>query len=198
MLGKYLNGYGDPTMTPTTAPVPPGWSDWHVGSNGYPEFNYILNLNGKVDVLRRPDRTLRSDRPPDNYGVDVLGSAARSFIKNRKGKPFALEVATFAPHAPYTPAPRNAYDFPGLTEPRDPSFNTHNEPADVAGAAPARALTAARSPRSTRPTASARRRSRPSTSCWPTSRRRSPRSTWQTTPTSCSAPTTATTWASTD
>ncbi len=37
-----------------------------------------------------------------------------------------MEVATFAPHAPYTPAPRNANDFPGLTEPRDPSFNTNN------------------------------------------------------------------------
>ena len=37
-----------------------------------------------------------------------------------------MEVATFAPHAPYTPAPRNANDFPGLKEPRDPSFNTNN------------------------------------------------------------------------
>jgi N-acetylglucosamine-6-sulfatase len=37
-----------------------------------------------------------------------------------------IEVATFAPHAPYTPAPRNANDFPGLQEPRDPSFNTNN------------------------------------------------------------------------
>lgn len=37
-----------------------------------------------------------------------------------------VEAATFAPHKPYTPAPRNANDFPGLTEPRDPSFDTNN------------------------------------------------------------------------
>jgi N-acetylglucosamine-6-sulfatase len=37
-----------------------------------------------------------------------------------------MEVATFAPHAPYTPAPRNACDFPGLKEPRDPSFDANN------------------------------------------------------------------------
>jgi N-acetylglucosamine-6-sulfatase len=37
-----------------------------------------------------------------------------------------MEIATFAPHIPYTPAPRNSHDFPGLTEPRDPSFNAPN------------------------------------------------------------------------
>ena len=45
MMGKYLNGYGEPTMT---THVPPGWSDWHVGGNAYPEFNYDLNENGTV------------------------------------------------------------------------------------------------------------------------------------------------------
>jgi N-acetylglucosamine-6-sulfatase len=35
-----------------------------------------------------------------------------------------LEVATFAPHAPYTPAPRDVDDFPGLTAPRGPAFDT--------------------------------------------------------------------------
>src|SRR3954471_10349375 len=30
MLGKYLNGYGGPVMSRVTAPVPRGWSDWHV------------------------------------------------------------------------------------------------------------------------------------------------------------------------
>jgi N-acetylglucosamine-6-sulfatase len=116
MLGKYLNGYGDP-MNPETAPVPPGWSDWHVSnSTGYAEFNFLLNDNG----------TVNSYNGPDNYGVDVLNSDAQSFINRSAGNPFAVEVATFAPHAPYTPAPRNANDFPGLTEPRDASFNTNN------------------------------------------------------------------------
>jgi N-acetylglucosamine-6-sulfatase len=34
-----------------------------------------------------------------------------------------IEIATFAPHAPYTPAPRDADAFPGLRAPRTPAFN---------------------------------------------------------------------------
>jgi N-acetylglucosamine-6-sulfatase len=116
MLGKYLNGYGDP-LNPTSAPIPPGWSDWHVSnSSGYAEFNFKLNDNG----------TYKTYRGPENYGVDVLNSDAQAFINRSADKPFAIEVATFAPHAPYTPAPRNENDFPGLQQPRDPSFNTDN------------------------------------------------------------------------
>jgi N-acetylglucosamine-6-sulfatase len=117
MLGKYLNGYGDPKMTKATAPVPPGWSDWHVSnSTGYAEFNYYLNDNGTYDYYTGQNK----------YGVDVINADAQSFIKQNASKPFMVEAATFAPHAPYTPAPRNANDFPGLTEPRDPSFNAQN------------------------------------------------------------------------
>ncbi len=116
MLGKYLNGSGDP-LNKHTAPVPPGWTDWHVSnSTGYAEFNYFLNDNG----------VFRKYTGPSNYGVDVLNSDAQSFIRRSAAKPFAVEVATFAPHQPFTPAPRNANDFPGLTEPRDPSFNVNN------------------------------------------------------------------------
>jgi arylsulfatase A-like enzyme len=35
-----------------------------------------------------------------------------------------LELATFAPHSPYTPAPRDYGEFPGLRVPRTPAFNT--------------------------------------------------------------------------
>jgi len=117
MLGKYLNGYGDPTITAAAGPVPPGWSDWHVSNTtGYAEFNFDQNDNGVVHHYAGTD----------NYGVDVLNADAQAFIRRSAGKPFALEVATYAPHQPYTPAPRNANDFPGLTEPRDPSFDTNN------------------------------------------------------------------------
>jgi arylsulfatase A-like enzyme len=34
-----------------------------------------------------------------------------------------LEIATFAPHGPSTPAPRDANEFPGLTAPRGPAFD---------------------------------------------------------------------------
>ena len=133
MLGKYLNGYGDPwgasgakvkrkrlrltRPSSQTFPVQPGWSDWHVANRtGYAEFNYWLNDNG----------TFKFHSGPDSYGVDVLNADAQAFIKRSAAQPFAVEVATFAPHAPFTPAPRNADDFPGLKEPRDPSFDTNN------------------------------------------------------------------------
>jgi N-acetylglucosamine-6-sulfatase len=138
MLGKYLNGYGDPwgntgtkvkgnkknRPAPDAAafPVAPGWSDWHVANGtGYAEFNYWQNDNGTFDF----------HRGKASYGVDVVNDEAQSFIRQHATSPFMVEAATFAPHKPYTPAPRNANDFPGLTEPRDPSFdaNTTNPPA---------------------------------------------------------------------
>jgi len=74
----------------------------------------------------------------------VLAGKGSTFIANSAAakKPFLLEVATFAPHAPYTPAPRDAGDFPGLTAPRGPAFNTlpTNAPPWLAGRTP---LTAA-------------------------------------------------------
>jgi N-acetylglucosamine-6-sulfatase len=126
MLGKYLNGYGDPAMTPVTAPKPRGWDDWHVSNlSGYQEFNYVLNDNGTPNAYGGPSAACKPSPPHDDYGVDVLARDALDFVKRRT--PFALEVATFAPHEPYTPAPRDACDFPGLHEPRDASFNAQNE-----------------------------------------------------------------------
>ena len=130
LLGKYLNGYGDKgsglfvpsgradKMTKANAPIPPGWSDWHVSNNtGYEEFNYYLNDNGVFDFYPYGLGT---------YGVDVLNHFAQKFIQKNTRSPFFVEAATFAPHSPYTPAPRNAKDFPGMTEPRDPSFGAQN------------------------------------------------------------------------
>ena len=68
---------------------------------------------------------------PDK-GVDFINGAAQA------GNPFLLEIATFAPHAPSTPAPRDAQDFPGLKVPRTPAFNAQNTnpPAWLAGRPP--------------------------------------------------------------
>jgi N-acetylglucosamine-6-sulfatase len=124
MMGKYLNGYGQVAghLADGTAPdvppsyVPPGWNEWDVGGFGYPEFNYTLNENG---VLRR-----YGHRPAD-YLTDVLARKGVSFIDTaaRSHRPFFLELATFAPHYPYTPAPVDRRDFPGLRAPRPPSFD---------------------------------------------------------------------------
>ena len=111
LMGKYLNGY-QPTDDP-----PPGYDEWDVAGNGYPEFNYTLNQNGITQSYGHAAR---------DYLVDVLSTDAAAFIRTSAsaGKPFFLEVATFAPHKPYTPAPRYAHAEPNLTYPRTPAYDT--------------------------------------------------------------------------
>ena len=83
--------------------MPPGWSEWDVAGNGYAEFNYNLNENGRL---------VHYGNRPRDYLTDVAG--ARKGVRLHQpgrpgaGTPFMLELATFAPHAPYTPAPRDA------------------------------------------------------------------------------------------
>jgi N-acetylglucosamine-6-sulfatase len=118
MMGKYLNGYQPAATLGGTQPyVPPGWDEWDVAGTGYPEFNYNLNENHTV---------VHYGSRPEDYLTDVLAAKGSAFIAKSAAahKPFLLEVATFAPHAPYTPAPRDVNDFPGLTAPRGPAYNT--------------------------------------------------------------------------
>lgn len=110
MMGKYLNGY-----QPTQNQKDPGWSDWAVAGDGYPEFDYDLNQNGTV---------AHYGSDAGDYLTDVLHGFAVDYVVPAN-VPFALEVASFAPHAPYTPAPQdlNTHDA-GL--PTNPSFNVPN------------------------------------------------------------------------
>ncbi len=116
MMGKYLNGY-----EPSSLFNPAGWNDWHVAGEGYAEFNYGLNENGKLVHFGGPANR-------SNYLTDVLADRGAAFINRAADaqKPFLLEVATFAPHAPYTPAPRDAGHFPNLAAPRTASFDKNN------------------------------------------------------------------------
>jgi N-acetylglucosamine-6-sulfatase len=90
-----------------------------VAGNGYPQFNYNLSENGKV---------VHFGSDPNAYLTDVLARRGSKFIDRATGKrkPFLLEISTFAPHSPYTPAPRDAEDFPGLQAPRTPAFDEAN------------------------------------------------------------------------
>ncbi|WP_103347785.1 sulfatase [Amycolatopsis sp. CA-128772] len=111
MMGKYLNGYD-----PKTDAVPPGWNEWDVAGNAYGEFDYDLNENGTLKHY---------GKNPEDYLVDVMAGKAAQFVSTSAAAhaPFAIELATFAPHGPYTPAPRDADAFPGLTAPRGPAFD---------------------------------------------------------------------------
>ncbi|MBV1853673.1 sulfatase family protein [Catellatospora tritici] len=132
MMGKYLNGYlpGD-TQGGSLPYVPPGWSDWRVAGNGYPEYDYDLNENHTV---------VHYGSSPADYLTDVVSGKGRAFIRDSvaAGKPFLLEIATFAPHGPFTPADEDLNDFPGLTAPRTPAFNKlpANAPSWLAGNGP--------------------------------------------------------------
>jgi N-acetylglucosamine-6-sulfatase len=109
MMGKYLNGY-----LPKNKTVPPGWTEWDVAGNGYPEYNYNLLENGRIQHYGH------------DYLTDVVSAKAANFITASAAakKPFLVEVATFAPHAPYTPADEDKDKFTGLTAPRTAAYDT--------------------------------------------------------------------------
>jgi arylsulfatase A-like enzyme len=143
LMGKYLNGYkpngaiaglgtgataGDGASVAVSAQadsqVPPGWSEWDVAGDGYPEYGYHMNSDGRVRAY--------GYRPRD-YLTNVIARKGLAFIDGaaRRRRPFMIELATFAPHSPYTPAPRDYGTFPGVRAPRTPAFNAigSDEPA---------------------------------------------------------------------
>ncbi len=110
-FGKFLNGYDIHKH-----PVPPGWDEWTVASNGYSEIagSYrITNVHHKGAG--------KHITKPDSYLTDYVGGAARDFTDRAHNahQPFFLELSTFAPHGGvsgskteprFPPAPR---DRPG-------------------------------------------------------------------------------------
>jgi N-acetylglucosamine-6-sulfatase len=129
-MGKYLNGY-----LPKDLYTPPGWTEWYGAGDAYGEYNYNLNENGTLVHYGNTDA---------DYLTDVVGAKGKSFIKRQAAanKPFLLEVSTFAPHGPFTPARQDLDKFPGLTAPHTPAWDTlpTNAPTWLAGNGP---LTAA-------------------------------------------------------
>jgi arylsulfatase A-like enzyme len=132
MMGKYLNGYLPAAHVDGPTPyVPPGWTEWDVAGNAYSEFNYNLNENHRV---------VQYGSSPADYLTDVISSKASAFIdaSAEAHRPFMIEVATFAPHSPYVPAPQDAKSFPGLKAPRTPAYDTlpSDPPSWLAGRTP--------------------------------------------------------------
>ncbi|MGA7193141.1 MAG: sulfatase [Anaerolineales bacterium] len=125
LYGKYLNGYPD---ADNRSYIPPGWTDWlsPVKGTPYKEFNYTMNDNSKFED---------HGQGKNDYMTDVLSQKADDFIRASASDshPFFLYLATYAPHEPAVPAPRDANLFSNLEAPRTPSFNE----ADVSDKPPA-------------------------------------------------------------
>ncbi|MDX6583166.1 MAG: N-acetylglucosamine-6-sulfatase [Solirubrobacterales bacterium] len=113
-VGKYLNDYGldDPEH------VPPGWSEWRAllepTTQNY--FDYDVNENGVVTHY---------GTAPEDYKTRVIGHQAVDAVRHaaRGNRPLFLYVGFNAPHAPSTPAPRDAGSLAGVSAPRTPAFN---------------------------------------------------------------------------
>jgi N-acetylglucosamine-6-sulfatase len=114
LMGKYLNSYRT-----TSGYVPPGWTDWVGSDRVYDGYNYDLNEDGDISY---------HGWEPVDYVTDVLARKGQNFVEDAAGKdlPFFLELATYAPHKPYTPAPRHLQLFPQLRAPRGPAFDQPN------------------------------------------------------------------------
>lgn len=116
LIGKYQNGFPD-NLAPTY--IPPGWSYWAAavqrGDTPYRQFNYKLNVNGKL---------VSYGSSAAAYGTDVYAGKAVEFIRQSAsaGKDFFLFLSLFAPHSPSIAAPRHAGLFPDAAVPRTPSF----------------------------------------------------------------------------
>jgi N-acetylglucosamine-6-sulfatase len=127
LVGKYLNHYPFHRLPY----VPSGWDRWVAKMNvsggttyyGYPFIDQGVSLT-------------TSDAPQD-YSTDLLASRAVDFLRTAPPeRPYFLEFAPSAPHAPVTPPPRDAGAFAGVRLPRPPSFdeaNVSDKPAWIRG-----------------------------------------------------------------
>ncbi|MGH3470457.1 MAG: sulfatase family protein [Nocardioidaceae bacterium] len=117
MMGKYLNGYQPANSYLGQVPyIPPGWSAWDVADgHGYNEYGYTLAVGHQLGQW---------GSAPRDYLTSVLNTKAHEFVaaSARAKRPFMLELATFAPHLPFVPAPQDVHKFPGLKAPRSGSF----------------------------------------------------------------------------
>ncbi len=121
LIGKYLNGY---PASKGISHVPPGWTFWaaRAGTASAGEeqdslyYNFRLSLNGKEE---------KHGTAPTDYSTDVYKGHALSFLDTALASdaPFFLYFSPSAPHAPHTPAPRHTGLYPGLTGPKDASYN---------------------------------------------------------------------------
>jgi N-acetylglucosamine-6-sulfatase len=111
LIGKYINGY-----TGEDVYVPSGWDRWFAFSGAGSYFRYPIfdDVRGHV----------RYGSSPEDYSTDVIRRQAVSFIRTApEGAPLFLVVTPFAPHAPFTAAPRDDGDFASAPVALGPAVN---------------------------------------------------------------------------
>ncbi len=114
LVGKYFNGYN------TLSYRPVGWDRWvafEAKSIGY--YNYRLTIDGSVQSY---------GGTASNYSTDVLaGHAVNTINTTPIDTPLFLYFTPYAPHSPFTPAPRHA----GMFSAYKPSMPPNLAEADV-------------------------------------------------------------------
>ena len=192
MMGKYLNGYmpGN-AVDGRRLYIPPGWNEWDVAGNGYGEFNYNLNQDGQL---------VHYGLQPQDYLTDVVGGRAVSFINGGRRRRSAVRPGggdVRPARALHAGAAQRAATSPAWARPADPRSTTRtpDAPRWLSGHAPLSPQQINQIDTAFRKRAQSVRGGRRHDRR--TSRPRCGRAAWPTTPTSSSAPTTATTWAST-
>jgi N-acetylglucosamine-6-sulfatase len=113
-VGKYLTGYG----LDDAEQVPPGWTEWHALTDPTAQsyYDYDVNDNGTIHHY---------GTAPDDYKTRVLGHLAVDAIRHAAlgDRPLFLYVGFNAPHAPSTPAPRDAGSYADTAPPDTPAFD---------------------------------------------------------------------------
>jgi arylsulfatase A-like enzyme len=102
-FGKYLNAWN-------LFRDPPSYDDWSITSSGYSPIR--VNENGVVKAVSQ-------------YATTYFRDNAVRFIQEAESQdatPWFLQVATTAPHAPFTPEPQYANVDPGVPFEEPPNF----------------------------------------------------------------------------
>ncbi|MEX0755168.1 MAG: sulfatase [Actinomycetota bacterium] len=115
LVGKYLNGYEDPSV------VPPGWDEWFAFLTGSSE-GFGGSYRGFDVSNNGHEQRFGGDEP--SYSLDVLERRSLELIRTTRERPLFLYLAVPTPHSPTIPAPEHAKDFlSGLQPHRPPNFN---------------------------------------------------------------------------
>jgi arylsulfatase A-like enzyme len=116
LFGKYINNFGNATPDGFT---PPGWD----------EFQTFIYARGAFFGYTLSDGSYHGSSPED-YSTDVLAKRAEAFVRSTPTEePVFVYLAPYAPHKPYTPAPRHVGAFPDLPPIEAESLTWPDRPA---------------------------------------------------------------------